>query len=75
MGAHAAGQLPEAPLVYVGDSETDAATAEAAGVPFLLFTEGYRLTPLAELPHTAAFSDFAALPGLVDQVLGAAEPA
>jgi phosphoglycolate phosphatase len=75
MVAHAAGQLPEAPLVYVGDSETDAATAEAAGVPFLLFTEGYRLTPLAELPHAAAFSDFAALPGLVAEVLGAAEPA
>ena len=54
--------------VYVGDSEVDAATAQAAGAPFLLFTEGYRKTPLAELPHRAAFADFARLPALVAEV-------
>ena len=75
MVAHAAGQLPEAPLVYVGDSETDAATAAAADAPFLLFTEGYRHAPVETLPHAATFSDFAALPALVADVLGAAEPA
>lgn len=48
--------------VYVGDSEVDAATALAAGVPFALFTEGYRKTPVADLPHALAFSDFASLP-------------
>ena len=41
MLAHAAAQLPEGPVIFVGDSEVDAATAEAAGVPFLLHTEGY----------------------------------
>ena len=51
--------------VYVGDSEVDAATAAAARLPFALFTEGYRQTPVADLPHAAAFADFAALPGIV----------
>lgn len=31
--------------VYVGDSETDAATAANAGVPFVLFLGGYRKQP------------------------------
>ena len=44
------------PIVYVGDSEIDAATARSAGVPFLLYTEGYRLEPVAQLRHDAAFS-------------------
>lgn len=51
--------------LYVGDSETDAATAAAAGLPFLLFTEGYRKGPAAGMIHAAAFRDFAELPGLV----------
>lgn len=48
--------------LYVGDSEIDAETASAAGQVFALFTEGYRKTPVAELPHAFAFSDHAALP-------------
>lgn len=51
--------------VFVGDSEVDAATAVAAGLPFALYTEGYRKSPVEALPHDAAFSDFAELPGLV----------
>jgi len=54
--------------LYVGDSEVDAATAVAAGVPFALFTEGYRKTPVADLPHDVAFSTFEALPALVAQM-------
>ena len=57
--------LPPGPSVYVGDSEVDAATAQAAGVPFLLFTEGYRKSPVDALPHAAAFGDWDDLPGLV----------
>ncbi len=53
------------PDIYVGDSEVDAETARRAGVPLLLFTEGYRNTPLADLPHLAAFSDFRQLAGLI----------
>jgi phosphoglycolate phosphatase len=51
--------------IYVGDSETDAATAAAASLPFLLYTKGYRKGPPEEMVHAAAFSDFAELPGLV----------
>ncbi len=51
--------------LYVGDSEVDAATAEAAEVPFLLFTGGYRKTPVEQLRHDAAFDSFGALPGLI----------
>jgi phosphoglycolate phosphatase len=68
MLAHTAGQLPPGLVLYVGDSETDAETARRAGVPFLLFTEGYRQAPPEALPHAAAFSDFAALPALVERL-------
>jgi phosphoglycolate phosphatase len=47
--------------LYVGDSEVDAETARAAGISFALFTEGYRKTPISDLPHDFAFSDFAVL--------------
>lgn len=47
--------------LYVGDSEIDAQTAAAAGQPLALFTEGYRKTPAAQLPHMIAFSDYSEL--------------
>lgn len=53
------------PAIFVGDSEVDAETAQNAGLPFLLFTEGYRKTPVEALPHDAAFAHHDALPGLV----------
>lgn len=56
------------PLVFVGDSEVDAETAERAARPFLLYTEGYRKAPVEALPRSAAFSDFAELPALVEAV-------
>ncbi|WP_410216507.1 phosphoglycolate phosphatase [Paracoccus sp. (in: a-proteobacteria)] len=65
----AAGPAPAA--LYVGDSEFDAECAAAVPVPFLLFTGGYRLKPAEELPHTARFTDFLALPDLVDRAKAA----
>ena len=53
------------PVLYVGDSETDAATARAARLPFALFTEGYRKTPVADLRPEVAFSDYRELAGIV----------
>lgn len=55
-------------VAYVGDSEVDAATAAAAGVPFLLFTEGYRKSPVEDLPYHACFDDFARLPELLGKL-------
>lgn len=57
------------PVVFVGDSEVDAATAQAAAVPFALFGGGYRRGPLATIPHDAAFDDWAALPDLAWRLL------
>ncbi len=44
--------------VYIGDSETDAETAEAADVRFGLYTEGYRKAPPEALFHHFQFGDY-----------------
>lgn len=58
--------LGDGPMIYVGDGEVDAETAERAGVPLLLFTQGYRKTPVEELVHHAAFDDWTQVPELVE---------
>ncbi|TDL83497.1 phosphoglycolate phosphatase [Palleronia sediminis] len=68
--------LGKGPCLFVGDSETDAETARAASVPFLLFTGGYRKAAPRDLPHDALFDDHAALPDLVAGMLaGIPDPA
>ncbi|MEM9969952.1 MAG: HAD-IA family hydrolase [Pseudomonadota bacterium] len=62
-------ELGEGPRVYIGDSEVDADTAQRAGVPFILFTPGYRHTPVEDIPHDAHFDDFMTLPSLVGTLL------
>lgn len=52
------------PALFVGDSEIDAECAARAGLDFALFTEGYRKAPVTDVPHRAAFADFALLPGI-----------
>ncbi|WP_444451633.1 phosphoglycolate phosphatase [Rhodobacter capsulatus] len=52
--------------LYIGDSEIDAQTAENAGLPFVIYTEGYRKTPVDALPHAVKFSDFKDLPRIVE---------
>ncbi len=44
--------------LYVGDSEIDAETAQRAGAPFALFTQGYRKQPVDALDHRLAFDDW-----------------
>ena len=53
--------------LYVGDSEVDAETAERAGVPFALFTKGYRKTPIEQLVHSYAFDNFSELAAIVER--------
>ncbi|MGB3313525.1 MAG: phosphoglycolate phosphatase [Albidovulum sp.] len=53
------------PALYIGDSEVDARTAEAAGLPFILFTEGYLRVPLREIRTTTTFRNFDELPNIV----------
>ena len=59
----------DGPCIYVGDSEVDAETAKRANVPFLLFSEGYRKTPVENIPHAFQFSSFKELPELIEKVL------
>ena len=47
--------------LYVGDSETDADMAAAAGIGFALYSGGYRKRPLALFEDCFLFHDFAAL--------------
>lgn len=52
--------LPQ--ITYIGDSETDAETAQRAGARFGLFTEGYRHTPPEDMYHQFRFDDYRDLP-------------
>ncbi len=56
-------------VVYVGDSEIDSATARAANVAFILFTEGYRKILASDLYHQALYCKFTHLPHLVRHVV------
>jgi len=58
--------------LYVGDSDVDAETGQRAGVPFMLFTQGYRKSAVEDLHYAVAFDDFAELPRLVQELLVAA---
>jgi phosphoglycolate phosphatase len=51
--------------LFVGDSEVDAETAHAAGVPLALFSGGYRTAPVEALDARIVFDHHAALPRLV----------
>lgn len=51
--------------IYVGDSEIDAETARRAGVPFALFSEGYRKTPVSEMHHDWTFDNFDGLRDII----------
>ena len=53
--------LSAADALFVGDSEVDAACAEAAGVPFALVTYGYHRVPVVEIPRTATLGTFGEL--------------
>jgi phosphoglycolate phosphatase len=54
--------------LFIGDSEVDAATAAAAGVPLALFTGGYRKTSVETLGAKLAFDHHAALPDLIRHI-------
>lgn len=54
-------------IVYVGDSEVDAETAQAAGARFVLYTDGYRNSPWQDMPHDVAFTDHHDLPRILSE--------
>jgi len=56
-----------ADALFIGDSEVDAACAEAAGVPFALVTYGYHRVPIADIPRMAVLDTFGQLVSLLTQ--------
>lgn len=64
----AAEELGERDIIYVGDSEVDEQTAKAAGIPFVLFTKGYRKAAMEDLVFAAKFDHFDELAGVVSQL-------
>lgn len=56
---------------YVGDSEVDSETARQAGVPFALYSKGYRKSAVEDMHHDAVFSDYAELPDILDRLTNA----
>lgn len=57
----------------IGDSDTDRNTAKAAGVPSVLVTFGPSGEDMAALAPEALLSNFADLPGVVQNLIGAAD--
>ena len=53
------------PALFVGDSETDAETARSAGIPFALFSGGYRKGPVSAIHHDWLFDHFDELATIV----------
>ena len=58
-----AGVDPSPPLMAL--QKKVEVSARRAGLPFALYTEGYRKTPISELYHTYIFDHFDQLPDLV----------
>jgi phosphoglycolate phosphatase len=56
---------PATAALLVGDSEVDAATAQAAEVPFILMTYGYHRGPIDQISSIATLDHFAELATLL----------
>jgi len=54
--------------VMVGDSEVDAATADATGVRFVLVTYGYHRGEVGKIPCIAALDEFTDLPSVLAEL-------
>jgi phosphoglycolate phosphatase len=59
--------LKAADVLFIGDSEVDAACAEAAGVPFALMTYGYHRVPIVQIPRMATLDSFGELVPLLTE--------
>ena len=51
--------------IFVGDSEVDAETAQAAGIPFVLFQRGYLHIAEQDVEKVATFDNYADLPDIL----------
>ena len=55
--------------IMIGDSETDANAAKAAGIPFILLEDGYTEKNANEIPHDHLIIDFIGIEKIVHKYL------
>ena len=53
----------------IGDSETDANAARAAGIPVILLEDGYTQKKISEIPHDHLIKDFIGVEKIVETYL------
>ena len=55
--------------LMIGDSETDAESAKAAGIPFILLEDGYTEKKVSEIHHDYLIKDFVNIEELINKYL------
>ena len=55
--------------LMIGDSETDADSARAAGIPFILVEDGYTEKKVSEIYHNHLIKDFVNIEEIVNKYL------
>ena len=60
--------LALAPAFMLGTA-IDAETAQRARVPFILFAQGYRKSPVDKIPHDVALDAFSDLPAEINAIM------
>jgi phosphoglycolate phosphatase len=55
--------------LMIGDSETDAESAKAAGIPFILIENGYTEKKVSEINHDYLIKDFVNIEEIINKYL------
>ena len=55
--------------IMIGDSETDANSARAAGITFILLKDGYTEKKVSEIYHDHLIKDFKGIEQLINKYL------
>ena len=55
--------------LMIGDSETDADSAKAAGIPFILVEDGYTEKKVSEIHHNYLIKDFVNIQEIINKYL------
>jgi len=55
--------------LMIGDSETDAESAKAAGIPFILVENGYTEKKVSEINHDYLIKDFVNIEGIIKKYI------
>ena len=64
---HCLDKMKSPKAVFIGDSEVDYLTAKRANMPFILFANGYRKSPLTFFKNIQVFYDFNQLGAVLEK--------